>query len=138
MPGDKRLFVRPSYVSPVEPSQVWQVVDGATVVGTHASREDAAKQVLKSGARIALTWERSKMAGREGAHDYSAQFTFRDVGRIHKTLDADGTTYWARSMNAMLDRKHRMGTGQGRCDDRLAAAIEVERAFTELLATPDS
>jgi hypothetical protein len=95
MPGDQRLIVRPRYVGPAEPSQVWQVIDGATVVGTHVSREDAAKQVLERGARIALTWERSKIGGREGAHDYSAQFSFRDVGRIHKTLDAGGTTYWA-------------------------------------------
>ena len=100
-----------------------------------ASREDAAKQVLESGARIALTWERSKIGGREGSHDYSAQFAFREVGRIHKTLGTGGTTYWAWSMYAMLDGKHRIGTSHGRCDDRLAAAIEVERAFTELLAT---
>ena len=101
------------------------------------SREEAAKQVLALGARIALTWERSTIGGREGSHDYSAQFAFREVGRTHKTLGTGGTTYWAWSMYAMLDGKHRIGTGSGRCDDRLAAAIEVERAFTEWLAMPD-
>ena len=138
MPGDKRLVVRPRYVGPVsEQSQVWQVVDGATVIGTHASRQDAAKQVLELGARIALTWERSKVGGREGSHDFSAQFAFRDVGRTYKALGTGGPSYWAWSMYALLDAKHHIGTSHGRCDDRLAAAIEVERAFTELLATPD-
>ena len=107
-------------------------------LGLHDSREAAAKQVLALDARIALTWERTVIGGREGPHDFAARLGDIRAGRIYRTSGSGGIGYvWIWNVYATLAGKRRGGSSKGRCDDRIAAASEVERAFTEWLATPD-
>jgi hypothetical protein len=132
-----RLVVRPRYGSPEKPDQ-WQVVDpepveGVRVLGTFNTRQDAARHVLKLGARVACDWSRMEIGGHTSPYDYAAHHFRLVVGRVYRS---QGTSHegagWLWFMYAHL--AGRMGNARGRCDDKTEAAAEVEREFTMLLA----
>lgn len=135
----KRLIVRPRYVGPAEGGGPlgggsYQVVDNGVVLATFQTQQEAARRVLELDGRIALTWGRMAIGGKTAPRDFEATW-FEDtkVGRVYYTKGgAPGTDGWFWSMYAHLSG--RMGNASGRETERKAAAANVERAFTDLMA----
>lgn len=115
----------------------FQVLEEGEAIATFATILEAAGFVRDRGARLWLDWGRTVIAARSRPHDFSCSFLGSDsVGRIlgEQHGPSAGTWFWSISTHDDRWRKH--GGQRGREATKDQAVAELEREFTNYLASP--